>query len=405
MIDKIKFIVVICLGLYLFPLGLFAQNVNQNEEENLNAISADSIQISILTCSPGPEVYALYGHMAIRFQNTNTGDDIVFNYGTFNMNAPFFIPKFTLGMMDYELGIQPFIYFYRHYSYDGCSITQQELNLSIEEKQRFLDALLTNYKPENRAYRYNFMYDNCATRPREILERIVNGRIVYEPDSTRVTYRQMLHGFNERWPWSKLGVDLVLGAEADLFRTAWEQEWIPSYLLNHFSTAKIEDGEGNFRPLIKNTIILPAEQPMDESEEFPLTPMTCALLLLGLGVLISAIEYYRKKICIAWDTLVFLVQGIVGFILFLLVFFSEHPCTGSNWLIVLFNPLPILFLYRIISRGRKQKKDLYHLIYGVVLTLFMVFFAIIPQDIPLEVLPLALVLLSRHINHLVICKK
>ncbi|MCQ2267488.1 MAG: DUF4105 domain-containing protein [Bacteroidaceae bacterium] len=384
---------------------LFAQQLNLEIENQTIQTNPDSLQISILTCDPGPEVYALYGHMAIRYQNTNNGDDFVFNYGTFNMNAPFFIPKFTLGILDYELGCQPYEYFYRHYSTDGCKITMQVLNLTPEEKQRFFEALMTNYLPENRGYRYDFIYDNCATRPRDILEKIVDGEVLYSYGEQEVTYREMLHGFNGRWPWSKFGVDLVLGADADVKKNAREQEWIPSYLLEHFNQAKIKSADGSTRPLVRNTIEIPALCLMDESEEFPLSPMACAALLLSIGIAVSLFELLKKKIVWVWDLLVFVSQGLTGVILAILFFLSEHPCTGNNWLIVLFNPLPLFFLWHIIARGIQQRKTYYHLAYGVVLTLFMIFFAVIPQDIPIEVIPLALVLLLRHINHLIICKK
>lgn len=381
--------------------SLFAQDF----EDRVGYEDQDSLRMSILTCAPGPEVYALYGHMAIRYQNRKNGADFVFNYGSFNMNAPLFIPKFTLGIMDYELGCQPFSYFYQHYSYDGCDITQQELNLTPEEKKHFLDALLENYLPENRGYRYDFIYDNCATRPRDILEKIVDGEIVYLPDSTIVSYRQMLHVFNGQWPWSKLGVDLALGAKADKPRGAREQEWIPYYLQSHFAVAQIKDANGKLRPLVKNTVVYPAERPIDMSEEFPLEPMTCSLLLLGFAFLVSLWEYKKKKIALCWDGFVFATQGITGLVLFVLFFLSAHPCTGSNWLILLFHPIPLVFLIRILRRGYLQRKDNYHVVSGLVLTFFMAFFCLIPQDIPLETLPLALVLLLRHLSHFVLCKK
>lgn len=365
----------------------------------------DSIEISLLTCDPGPEVYALYGHMAIRYKNYQSGDDVVFNYGSFNMNTPFFILKFTLGMLDYELGAQPFEYFLRHYSGDGRKITGQVLNLNAGEKARLLSLIDDNYRPENRGYRYNFIYDNCATRPRDILEKSVDGTVIYETDSLQTTYRTMLHGFNHRWPWSELGVDLVLGAEADRTLTYRQHEFLPSYLLDHLNHAVIQDKDGNRKSVVKEVYVIEPMLPMDESPEFPFSPMTCALFLLCVSVILFVWEYLKKRVIWMADLFFFLAQGLAGLIIFVLFFFSEHPCTGSNWLILLFNPVPLIFLPRIVKRGIKGSADSYHVANLAFLTLFMIFFVVIPQEIPLVIVPLALVLWLRSLSHVLVCKK
>ena len=262
----------LCLNLFFI---LKAQTLDTKFEEPDSTIAQDSIQISLLTCTPGPQVYALYGHMAIRYQNLLSGDDFVFNYGTFDMSAPFFIPKFVLGLMDYQLGGVPYEYFHRHYSGDGADIIAQVLNLTPEEEVKLMNLLLENYKPENREYRYNFLYDNCATRPRDILEKCVDGEIVYSQDTIQATYRMLLHEFNDRWPWSKLGVDLVLGAEADRLINARQKDFLPSYLMEHFNQAVILDGNGAKRPLVKSVNVDKATFPLDERPEFPLYFPSC----------------------------------------------------------------------------------------------------------------------------------
>lgn len=382
-----------------------AQMLDTKLDNQNDVVASDSIKISLLTCTPGPEVYALYGHMAIRYQNLLSGEDFVFNYGTFDMNAPYFIPKFALGLMDYQLGGVPYEYFHGHYSNDGADIIAQVLNLTPEEEIKLMNLLIENFKPENREYRYNFLYDNCATRPRDILEKCVDGEIVYSQDTIKSTYRTLLHEFNDRWPWSKLGVDLALGAEADRPVNARQKEFLPSYLMEHFNKAVIRDGSGKERPLVREVNVDKAISPLDETPEFILSPMACALIFLAISLLVSICEFFRKKIAWWYDLCIFLAQGLTGIILFILVFLSEHPCTSSNWLIVLFNPIPLFFLPRIISRGRCLRSDLYHIIYGVILTLFIIFFGLIPQNIPLTVLPLALILLMRHTSHFILCRK
>lgn len=132
--------------------------------------TADSIRISLLTCAPGEEIYSLFGHTAIRYEEPARGIDRVYNYGLFSFNTPNFILRFALGKTDYQLGVEDYRRFAAEYEYFGRSVWQQTLNLTVEEQQQLITLLEENYRPENRIYRYNFFYDNCATRPRDKVE-------------------------------------------------------------------------------------------------------------------------------------------------------------------------------------------------------------------------------------------
>lgn len=136
----------------------------------------DSIRISLLTCASGEEIYSLFGHTAIRYENYTRGIDAVFNYGIFNFNAPNFILRFALGETDYQLGVTDYERFAAEYYYLERDVWQQELNLTVQEKEKLVMLLEENYRPENRIYRYNFFYDNCATRPRDLIENPLTAR-------------------------------------------------------------------------------------------------------------------------------------------------------------------------------------------------------------------------------------
>ncbi|MEG1580042.1 MAG: hypothetical protein RR386_02135, partial [Bacteroidaceae bacterium] len=81
-------------------------------------------------------------------------------------------------------------------------------------------------------------------------------------------------------------------------------------------------------------------------------------------------------------------------------FFSEHPTVGSNWLILLLNPLPLLYLPRLIFLGKKQQKDPFYGIEGCLIVLLIAFYGAIPQKFPVAIVPLVLSLLLRIISHL-----
>ena len=196
--------IIICIILSVASVCATAQENN-----------SDSIQISILTCSPGPAIYEVYGHTAIRVTNHTTGSDIVFNYGLFDFSSPNFIWRFTLGKTDYLLGADYYKNFERSYTRRGSEIYQQDLKISKEESEKLFQLLSIHAKPENRVYRYNFLDNNCATMALDKVEEAVDGKIKYTQMDTTTTYRQLLHKYNKVSAWTSFGTDLVIGADAD----------------------------------------------------------------------------------------------------------------------------------------------------------------------------------------------
>ena len=176
-------------------------SANAQVTQQQKTAATDSVRVSLLTCAAGGEIYSLFGHTAIRYENYTRGIDAVFNYGMFNFNAPNFIFRFALGETDYQLGVTDYEHFAAEYNYLGRDVWQQTLNLTEEEKERLIALLTENYRPENRVYRYNFFYDNCATRPRDQIERAINGTLQYADNmtanSTGISFRDLLHKYSE----------------------------------------------------------------------------------------------------------------------------------------------------------------------------------------------------------------
>ena len=176
----------IILKVFLLAVMMLSSTLSYSQESVLNP---DSLEISLLTCSPHQQVYSLYGHTAIRLRDQRTGLDVAVNYGVFSFKKPLFIPRFVFGVAEYEIGIIPFKYFISEYAYYGSSITQQVLNLTPEEKMIIFDAIRVNNMPENKYYRYNYFYDNCTTRARDILVNHIKGGVTYKPRDGKVTAR------------------------------------------------------------------------------------------------------------------------------------------------------------------------------------------------------------------------
>ena len=310
----------------------------------------DSVEVSLLTCSPHEEIYSLYGHSALRWHSGE--QDIVFNWGMFSFNKPYFVLRFVFGLTDYELGAYPYDTFWPYYKKWGSSITEQVLNLTNDEKRQLQMALIENLKPENKVYRYNYFYNNCSTKPRDVIEQSIDGQVVYnEREGFEPTFREMVRECNRNHLWSKFGNDLLLGLKADLKTNRAEQEFLPLNLMVDFLNAQIYKN-GQYRPLVKETreLVSPGVQRIEP--DFILSPTEVALILLAISLAIAVYEWRRKKIAKWWDVLLMTVQGLVGVVLTVMIF-SQHPTTSLNLNLLLFNPLPLLFIPAII-KGRRS---------------------------------------------------
>ncbi len=323
----------------------------------------DSIEVSLLTCSPHEEIYSLYGHSALRWHDMHesgptAGTDIAFNWGIFSFSKPYFALRFVFGLTDYELGPIPFYAFCRYYEEWGSSVTEQVLNLTTEEKARLKKALAENLKPENRIYRYNYFYDNCSTRPRDIIEKCLNGKVEYtEREDYTPSYRDMVSVCTRNHRWATFGNDMLLGVKADLKTNMREQEFLPDNLMYDFDRAQIYNN-GEYRPLVKERRIAVAGGVQVIEQDFPLTPTECALIMLGLTLVIMLIEW-KTKIWQRWyDILLMTLQGLAGCVLFVMLF-SEHPTTSTNLQILLLNPLPLFFIPSVVRQnGTRWQKVL-----------------------------------------------
>ena len=352
----------------------------------------DRIQISLLTCSPGKEVWAQYGHTAIRYYDKESGEDLAINYGIFSLDQTYFIPRFVLGMTDYRMGVQPMDMFLAQYSYEGRGVVEQVLNLSAEDKEVIYKALQENMKPENVVYRYNYFFDNCTTRARDMLINHLHGKVVYPPAEEDATFRSMIHKWNNKYEWSQFGEDLLLGVNADRKTTKSEQQFLPENLRSDFDKARY-----NGKPLVKETnVLLDAETEVAEPV-FPLSPLSIALIFAVISLVMILFSYRRQQVYWAWDLALMLTSGLMGIIFFVMIF-SQHPCVSLNFILLFFNPLPLFFLYSTI----KKKKVIWWKIWGVLIILGL--FGSLFQEIPLPILIVASFLLLHCIVHLRINK-
>ena len=339
----------------------------RNDYQPQNLASFDSVEVSLLTCSPHEEIYSLYGHTALRWHDLRKGEDIAFNWGVFDFKKPFFVSRFVFGLTDYELGAYPYPLFRKEYKKYGSGITEQVLNLRPEEKMAIKEALIRNMQPENKVYRYNYFYDNCSLRPRNLIERCISGEVKYVArEDYQPTYREMVHGCVRNHPWAAFGNDMLLGIRADMKTDLRQQEFLPLNLLYDFDRATIY-ADGEYRPLVKEKRIALQAGVQVIEEDFPLTPMQCAWVLFIVSAGIALIEWKQKKRFRYWDALLMLVQGLAGCVLFVMIF-SQHPTTSLNLQLLLLNPLPLFFIPAVLRRRETR--------WWTILAVMIVLFAI-----------------------------
>ena len=373
------------------------------------AAQGDSVRVSLLTCGSGTEIYNLFGHTAIRYRDAGRGIDYVFNYGMFCFDTPNFVLRFTLGQTDYMLGVEDAADFVRHYRRSNRDVHEQVLDMTAQEKARLYALLVENYRPENRTYRYNFFYDNCSTRPRDKIEAVVAGGIDYHAEMQEpvagVSFRSMIHRYTEHNRWSQFGIDMLLGSQADEPITRRQMMFIPFCLEESFRHATRRDaGTGQDVPLVTGELTLNTSDPSRDSATAAdvLTPMRTALLIMA-AVAAATIYGLRRRRSLWWmDAVLLGAAGTAGCILAFMALFSEHPAVGHNWLLWVFQPLHLLLLPWVAMKVRAMRRSIYMTVLFVALTLFMLFWGLIPQDLNAAVLPLALCLWMRAAGNMVL---
>ncbi len=380
-----RYFLFITIIICLFPFWGKSQQLSPNAE------------ISLLTCSPGDEMYSLFGHTAIRIKDTNI--DSVFNYGTFDFNTPNFYMKFARGRLKYILSYKSFENFMLEYRYTKRGVIEQVLDLTQKEKQQLFQALIVNYRPENRFYHYDFLFDNCSTRARDIIVQNCDGKIQYNYSYIKpATFWNLLDKYMYKSKWIFLGIHLALGSPCDVSATNFQQSFLPDNLMESFNNAVITGEDGN-RKLVKSCrSILPARV-ICKTTIWYLRPLFLFGLLAVLILILTIININKVKQYFLVDYLLFAITGLVGWLIVFLWFFTDHQATGPNWNLLWANPLYLPFAL-ILLKSKSKTARYFFLFNTILLLLILAFWWAIPQQLAYAVIPVIFMLLIRSFNNL-----
>ena len=287
-------------------------------------------EISVLTVGSGTSLNDAFGHSAFRIKDPLLRIDVTYGYGEYDFDAPNFYLKFAQGKLNYLISKTEFTRFYQVYNYFNRSIKEQVLNLSQTEKQKLYDYLINNYKPENRRYLYEFFYDNCATKIKDVINVASNNTITFHnpKDFEEATFRTLIQNNLNKNSWGSLGIDLALGSVIDKKATPEDYMFLPENIYRFFENATIRNTN---EPLVKESHVLYSKKPAPHSSYFLISP----LFVLGIiGLLIIYITYndYKKEKRTKWlDVTLFTVTGLIGVMLLLLWFATDHTGTHQNY--------------------------------------------------------------------------
>ena len=366
-------------------------------------IATDSTQISILTCSPGPISYEKFGHTALRIRDDSLRIDVAANWGIFDFNQPGFYLKFVKGETIYMLGIYDTNVFLDEYKERNSSVMEQVLNLTKDEKQKLIDAVLNNYLPENRNYLYNFVFDNCSTRPRDLIESLFRNEVTieYTRPVEQKTFREWVEMYADKKSWLSFGINLTFGKDADRLASRSESMFLPEIMSKELSGAKIVNNINHTtKPLVSKTDMLVEKRSETYKNNLFLQPLFIVFLIFVAGIAITVVELKKKKYFRQIDGLLLFISGLAGIIIFYLMFFSIHPLVKNNYNILWCNPLNILTGIFIWTKKLKKPVKIQQMINIVCFLSVLIIAAFSFQSIEFAFIPLIALLLIRSIRWL-----
>lgn len=371
-----------------------AQN-NSNTQENNPSQNrevirlSDSNQVSLLTASPGAELYTAFGHTGIRFVDYKNDFDVVFNYGTFDFDQPGFYTNFVKGKMLYMISGSSFDYFMEEYVIEKRSVREQEIALPTRDKQRLFDFLYNNALPENREYYYDFFWDNCATRPRDVFEKVLGDRLQYRIDTANFennkTMHDMLRLYVGKNYWVDYGFDLILGLPCEITATPRNQTFLPDYVSKYMASAYV-DGH----PLVTSEKFL-LKYPLPEIES-TFRPMHLNLLLLLFVFLIWLLERKNKTHFFGLDFAIFFTMGLLGTFFLSLWFFTSHYSVPKNLNLLWLVPSHLFVAYLLLRRRKPKWLKFYFMVTAILMALILIFWKLLPQPFNPAVMPLIILL-------------
>lgn len=357
----------------------------------------ENTKISLITCDPGLELYGKFGHTALRVQDSVQYIDWVFNYGIFDFNKPGFYFKFVKGETDYILGVYSFSHFIEEYKRDDIGVYEQDLNLSNSEKEILIYNLIQNALPEYREYRYNFVFNNCATQPRDQVLKSMSHQIVFKDNGNKESFRFLIQSHLSHNPWASLGINLIFGSGADRIATSWETHFLPLFLMREASKALVYDykNDTKIKLVSSERVLVPSSTKRNIAVKWYEQPMFWFILYFASGIFISFYKKRTSTMSKLFDLTWMFVASIAGLLILYLMLFSEHPFVSNNLNLLWLNPLYLLPVYMMWKKRYRKFLFYAYLSFVLMILIYLILVMFQFQSVPFDVIPILAIILYR----------
>lgn len=362
----------------------------------------NDITVSLVTFFPGDESFSIYGHSEIRVQEKSKSD-LYYNYGVFDFKAPGFVYRFVTGDALYYC--VPIPAQFATVGMEGRRMVEQQLNLTPEQAQRVAGFLQNNAKPENRAYQYRYLTDNCSTKPRDIIEMAVDGDTLNYGDAPQVTtYRKMMTHYGKNYAWQQFGIDLVLGSKLDSPIDYRKQMFVPMVLMEAVKQATITR-DGSTLPLVSKTDVV-----IDTDEQgliLPPTPWWCSplavtLAVLAIAIIVSLYDIRHDRFMWWFDAMFFGILGMAGCIITFLAVCSHHEALWPNYNLLWAHPLALIAAAAsLMHKKAKHVLITYHRCNEAIMALTLLGWYFLPQVANTAFFPIMLTSLIRSTSFII----
>ena len=353
-------------------------------------------KISVITVAPGSSLNDAFGHNAIRIKDPVKNLDISFDYGRFDFDAPNFYLNFARGKLNYSIGASNYYDFLKFYKWQNRTVEEQVLNLTQKQKQKLYDYLVNNYQPKNRNYLYDFFYDNCATKIKDVLNQSTSNAILFNPpkDFKPQTFRSLIQDKLDWNSWGSLGIDIALGSVIDRNATAEEHMFLPAYIHTFFDHATFKD---NDTAVVGQSILAYKQTNQPKSNYFLINPIV-VFGLIGLFILIITYKNYKRNQRSKWlDLALFSITGIIGLVILLLWFATDHKATHQNYNLLWACALNLVVIGQLLRQTPKNWFIKYLKFLVIMLCLLTLHWIIGVQVFAFGLIPLLIALSIRYL--------
>ena len=358
LIFKILFLLLCC------PIFIFSNKLDLSN-------NVGQTKISVLTCDPGNEIYSLFGHSALRLQNPVQGYDLVVNWGLFEFseNQFDFGYDFAKGRLKYFMGLQSATNFMEEYKGSRRGIREQILNLNKEEKFKLITLIENNYKPENRNYKYEFFYDNCSSRIRDLLKTVFNEEIKFHSSSksNKFTFREIIHEYLKYNPWLELGIDLVLGKKIDVLVNNENLMFLPENVEQILDSTYVKNNKFQKKIVLSKNILIKSNIKKDDLKSIKIY----SWIILSITMLLLIIK--KERLFNYWSVINLFVVGTLGLVLLFMWFGTDHSGTKMNLNLLWASPLHFVLIFCIL-KGYLNNFTYWYLTFSIILIFTTILF-------------------------------